>query len=82
MKQNSVHFFVAITALSLFILCHFFLEEEKKRERKSKGDIKMHGVPFHQSNVGKNLRIVFPLSESLEIRDFVIEKQSLKVNVF
>ena len=40
-------FFVAITALSLFILCLFFLEGEKKRERQSNCDKKMHGVPFH-----------------------------------
>ena len=38
MKRNSVHFFGAITALSLFLLSLFFLEEEKKRERKSNGD--------------------------------------------
>ena len=41
-------FFVAITALSLFILCLLYLEGEKKRERKSNGDKnKMHGVPIH-----------------------------------
>ena len=33
MKRNSVHFFVAITKISLFDLCLFFLEGEKKRER-------------------------------------------------
>ena len=47
MKRNSVHFFVAITALSLFILCIFFLEGKINRERESNGDKKMHGVPFH-----------------------------------
>ena len=37
--RNSVQFFVAITALSLslFILCVFFLEEDKNRERESNG---------------------------------------------
>ena len=40
MKRNSVHFFVAISTLSLFILCLSFLEGEKKRERKSNGDKK------------------------------------------
>ena len=51
MKQNSLHFFVAITALSLFIQCLFFLEGEKKRERESDGDKKMHGVLFHHVKV-------------------------------
>jgi hypothetical protein len=45
MKRNTVHFFVAITAFSLFILCLIFLEGEKKRVRESNGDKKMHGVP-------------------------------------
>jgi hypothetical protein len=35
MKRKSLPFFVAITALSLIILCLFFLEGAK------------HGVPFH-----------------------------------
>ena len=48
MNQNTVHFFVVITALSLFILWLFFLEGDKKRERERNGDKKMHGVPFHQ----------------------------------
>ena len=39
-------FFVATTALSLFILCLFFLGGEKKRERVSNDDKKMHKVPF------------------------------------
>ena len=34
MKRNSMHFFDAITSLSLFILC-LFLEGEKKRKRES-----------------------------------------------
>ena len=38
MKQNSAHFLVAITANSLFILCLFFFNGEKKRERESNGD--------------------------------------------
>jgi hypothetical protein len=42
MKWNSVPFFVAITALSLFILCFFFLGEGKKRARKSNGDKKKY----------------------------------------
>ena len=37
-----------LLSLSLFILCLFFLEGEKKRERESKVDKKMHGVPFHR----------------------------------
>ena len=40
-------FFVAITALSIFIICLFFIEGEKNRESESDGDKKMHGVPFH-----------------------------------
>ena len=39
-------FFLAITALSLFILCLFFLEEEKNVKWRVKVE-KMHGVPFH-----------------------------------
>ena len=41
-------FCVAITSLSLFIPCLFFLEGEKNKERESNGDKKMHGGPFHQ----------------------------------
>ena len=41
------YFFGAITALSLFILCLYFLEGVKKKERGNNGDKKMHGVPFH-----------------------------------
>ena len=44
MKRNSVQFFVVIVALSLFILCLFFLEEVKKREREINGAKKS---PFH-----------------------------------
>jgi len=44
-------FFVANTALYHFILCLFFLKAEKKRERESKGDKKIHGVPFHQKGL-------------------------------
>jgi hypothetical protein len=47
MKRNSVHFFVAITALSLSTLCLFFLEGEKKREKESNGH-KNEKVPFHR----------------------------------
>ena len=36
-------FFVAITALFKIILCLFFLEGEKKRERESNGDKKCTG---------------------------------------
>ena len=43
-----MHFFVAITALSLCILFVFFLEGEKKRERESNSDKKMDEVPFHE----------------------------------
>ena len=38
MKRNSENFFVAITALSLFIIYLLFLEGEKKGERESNGD--------------------------------------------
>ena len=38
MKQNSMHFFVAITVLSLFILSLFFLEKGKKIERGKGGN--------------------------------------------
>jgi len=41
-----VNFVVAIKALSLFILCLFFLGREKKRERKVMAT-KMHEVAFH-----------------------------------
>jgi len=51
MKQNFVHFFVAITALSLFILYLFFLEGEKEREKESNGNTKMHGVLFHHLTI-------------------------------
>ena len=34
MKRNTVHFFVVITVLSLFILCLFFLEERKRGKRR------------------------------------------------
>ena len=43
MKQNSMHFFVAISTLSLFILRLFFLEREKKKGRESNGDKKNAG---------------------------------------
>ena len=46
-NRISVHFFVTITALSLFILCLFFLEAMKKRERESNGYTKMRRVPIH-----------------------------------
>ena len=51
MKWNSVPFFVAINAISLFILCFFFLEEWKKRARESNGDKKINGVPFHHLKI-------------------------------
>ena len=53
MKLNSVHFFVAIPALSIFIQCDFFSEGEKKIERKSHCNKKMHGVPFHRFLSGR-----------------------------
>ena len=40
-----MHFFVAIAALSLFIVC--LLEGDNKRKRESNGNKKMYGVPFH-----------------------------------
>ena len=69
MNQNTVHFFVAITALSLFILCLFFLEGDKKRERENNVDNKMHGVPFHQKINGikryDSLDIVYLLGKGV-----------------
>ena len=41
-------FFVANTALSLFILCLLFFRGIEKEKRDSNGDKKNHGVPFHQ----------------------------------
>ena len=40
MKRNFLHLVVTIIALSLFIICLFFLEGEKKRERESNGNNK------------------------------------------
>ena len=40
--------FVTITTLSLFLLCLFFLEGEKKMERENNVDKKMNRDPFHQ----------------------------------
>ena len=48
MKRNSVHIFVAISALSLFDSLHLFLRGRGKRDRESNTDKKMHGVPFHR----------------------------------
>ena len=40
MKRSSVHFFVAITVHSLFILCLLFLDGEEKKEKERNGDKK------------------------------------------
>ena len=68
MKLNSVHFFVAIPALSIFIQCDFFSEGEKKIERKSHCNKKMHGVPFHRFLSGRiyNIRTSFSWERARE----------------
>jgi len=44
--ETELRDFFAITALTLFILCLFFLEGEKKRERESNGDKKFTEFRF------------------------------------
>ena len=53
--EMEVRVFVVITHYCPFpfIICLFFLEGEKKRERESNGDKKMHGVPFHLELLSK-----------------------------
>ena len=56
-KRNYVNFFVGITALSLFILCLFFLEGEKKMERESNGE-KKNTQCYVSSTTTKNIYIL------------------------
>jgi len=51
--ETELRDFFAITALTLFILCLFFLEGEKKRERESNGDKKARSSV---SSRGMNLK--------------------------
>ena len=44
-------FFIVTTAISLFILCHFFLGGEKKRERENNGDKKCTEFRFIRKNI-------------------------------
>ena len=64
MKRNSVHFLVAIAALSLFILFLFFLEGEKKRKKESKGDKKCTEFRFIAADKGSILK--FSLAHSVD----------------
>ena len=70
MDETELHaFHVAIT---FFILCIFFLEGEKKMERESNGDKKMHGFPFHQLNDDfKTYRIIHKLVYSDYGADYI-----------
>ena len=59
--ETKLHaFFVAITALSLFILCLYFLEGEKKREGQSNAAKKSTEFCLIQIGINKTLLVLSP----------------------